>query len=108
MTRKREWIVSAVLVSTAVVTAATYSLLRADAQVTGGSGHQHAASASVGAGPVRLTAESARRIGVTYATAELGPMTTHIRTVGQVTFDQLPDNFDDFTLHSRLIRLEPG
>ena len=38
--------------------------------------------------PVMLTADDARRIGVTYATAELGPLPREVRTVGQVTFDE--------------------
>ncbi len=53
-------------------------------------GHVHGgASASGDIGkPVRLAAADARRIGVTYATAEVGPLAKQVRTVGQITFDE--------------------
>ena len=35
-----------------------------------------------------LSPEDERRIGVTYATAQLGPLAKEVRTVGQVTFDE--------------------
>ena len=38
--------------------------------------------------PVRLSAEAARRIGVTFAPVTLGPVTREIRTVAQVTYDE--------------------
>jgi Cu(I)/Ag(I) efflux system membrane fusion protein len=48
-----------------------------------------AATPAGGAGaPVMLTAKEAQRIGVTYATATVGPLTKEVRTVGQVTFDE--------------------
>lgn len=37
---------------------------------------------------VMLSPEDERRIGVTYATAQLGPLAKEVRTVGQVTFDE--------------------
>lgn len=52
-------------------------------------GHEHgAAAASNAAQPVMLTAEQARRIGVSYATVERGVLDQEVRTVGQVTFDE--------------------
>jgi Cu(I)/Ag(I) efflux system membrane fusion protein len=52
-------------------------------------GHNHAASAaSGGAQPVMLSDEQARRIGVTYAAATLGPLAREVRTVGQIAFDE--------------------
>jgi Cu(I)/Ag(I) efflux system membrane fusion protein len=54
-------------------------------------GHEHAAAAPTGeadGGPVRLNAEAARRIGVTYATATLKPLRRHVRTVGSITYDE--------------------
>ena len=54
-------------------------------------GHVHGASAAPGSGigkPVMLSSEDERRIGVTYATAEVGPLAKEVRTVGQVTFDE--------------------
>lgn len=56
---------------------------RADAP----SGETSAAGTSR-AQPVTLTPESARRIGVTYATASLQALAGSIRTVAQVTFDE--------------------
>ena len=54
------------------------------------SGHNHGAAAPVGnaAQPVVLTAEDARRIGVTYAVATVGSFGKEVRTVAQVTFDE--------------------
>ena len=55
-------------------------------------GHVHVTGATgggAGAGrPVMLSPEDERRIGVTYATAQLGPLAKEVRTVGQVTFDE--------------------
>jgi membrane fusion protein, copper/silver efflux system len=51
--------------------------------------HQHGAAAPGGeAKPVRLDPQSAERIGVTYATAEYGALSSVVRTVGQVTYDE--------------------
>lgn len=51
--------------------------------------HNHAAApAADSALSVMLTAEGARRIGVTYAPVVLGALTTEIRTAGQVTYDE--------------------
>ena len=52
----------------------------------------HAAMLAQGAAdsaqPVMLSSEAARRIGVTFTTATLGPLAREVRTVGQVTFDE--------------------
>ncbi|HSL71811.1 MAG TPA: efflux RND transporter periplasmic adaptor subunit, partial [Longimicrobiales bacterium] len=89
MTRKNEWIVSGAVVGVAVLGVSLYAALRPDAAPVTDAAHQHGAAAGAAtAGPVRLTAESARRIGVTYTQAEFGPMTTRIRTVGTVTYDE--------------------
>lgn len=52
--------------------------------------HNHGATAAGtgGATPVMLSAAEQRRIGVTFAVAELGPLDREVRTVGQVTFDE--------------------
>jgi multidrug efflux pump subunit AcrA (membrane-fusion protein) len=52
--------------------------------------HNHAAGSTASAvgKSVTLSAADARRIGVTYATAELGPLSKEVRTVGQITFDE--------------------
>lgn len=52
------------------------------AQHTGGGPSTDSAKA------VMLTADQARRIGVTYAVAEVTPLEREIRTVGQVTYDE--------------------
>ena len=53
-------------------------------------GHDHAAMARAAgdAGPVSLSADQARRIGVTFATVTASPLARQVRTVGQVTFDE--------------------
>jgi Cu(I)/Ag(I) efflux system membrane fusion protein len=89
MTRKRELLVSAMLVGAAALSVGAYALLGREAEQSAKAGHQHGAGAgSAAPGPVRLTAESAGRIGITYATAEFGPLNSRIRTVGQITYDE--------------------
>ena len=53
-------------------------------------GHNHGATAAgtSGAKPVMLSAADQRRIGVTFAVAQMGPLDREVRTVGQVTFDE--------------------
>ena len=53
-------------------------------------GHVHAAASGGGVAvrTVSLSSSEARRIGVTYATAEMGPLVKQVRTVGQVTLDE--------------------
>jgi Cu(I)/Ag(I) efflux system membrane fusion protein len=53
-------------------------------------GHAHGAAArpAAGGGPVRLDAESARRIGITYAAARVQAMGATVRAVGNVTYDE--------------------
>jgi membrane fusion protein, copper/silver efflux system len=52
------------------------------------SAHVHAAPGTTAGGPVTLDPEAARRIGVTFATAEAGPMVAEVTSVGQVTYDE--------------------
>ena len=49
--------------------------------------HTHTATATA-AGPVTLSDDAARRIGVTFTTAATGSIAREIRTVGQVTYDE--------------------
>ena len=52
-------------------------------------GHNHgAATESKSEQPVMLSADQARRIGVTYSTATVEPLAAEVRTVAQVTFDE--------------------
>lgn len=55
----------------------------AEAHVHGG-----AAGDAGAARTVSLTPEAARRIGVTYAVAAVGPLEKEVRTVGQITYDE--------------------
>ena len=51
--------------------------------------HDHgAAAAGDVTQPVMLTSDQARRIGVTYVAATLSPLSTEVRTVAQVTYDE--------------------
>ena len=51
--------------------------------------HNHGATAAGdGARPVMMSDADQRRIGVTFAVAERGPLAKEVRTVGQVTFDE--------------------
>jgi membrane fusion protein, copper/silver efflux system len=51
--------------------------------------HQHGAESTADIPqPVHLSAEAARRIGVTFAVVTLGPVTREVRTVAQVTYDE--------------------
>ncbi|HEX4936212.1 MAG TPA: efflux RND transporter periplasmic adaptor subunit [Gemmatimonadaceae bacterium] len=73
--------------------AGTYYATRGTQAPPAASGHDHAAMAGgAGAGatasPVSLTDDQARRIGVTYAVATMGPLAREVRTVGQITFDE--------------------
>lgn len=54
-------------------------------------GHDHAAMAGIAAGseaPISLTADQARRIGVTFAPVTAGALATEVRTLGQVVVDE--------------------
>jgi Cu(I)/Ag(I) efflux system membrane fusion protein len=50
--------------------------------------HIHAAAGATAATPVTLDTEGARRIGVTFAVVEAGPITAKLRSFGQVTYDE--------------------
>lgn len=73
-----------------VALAITYALTRnrnAEA-VAPAAAHANDPSAKSAERPVMLTADAARRIGVTYAPVVIGPMGREVRTVAQVTFDE--------------------
>jgi Cu(I)/Ag(I) efflux system membrane fusion protein len=88
VTTTKEVIVSAALIGAAALSVGLYSLRRSDPVDSAAAAHQHSTDPATAAGPVRLTAESAGRIGVVYAAAESGPMLSRIRTVGEVTWDE--------------------
>lgn len=91
MKNRKQIIVSAALVLTALVVVIAYALTSGETKQEKQAGHDHAAmqkGASDNMASVSLSAENARRIGVTYAVAEMGPMTSTVRTVAGVTYDE--------------------
>lgn len=64
----------------------------ADPAAPAAGGHDHAAmtagAGGEGSAPVVLSADQARRIGVTYAEALRGPLALEVRAVGQVVVDE--------------------
>lgn len=60
-----------------------------DSEASLASAHDHAAMVPSGeAGPVRLDADAARRIGVTFAVAMLDSLSPLLRATGQLTWDE--------------------
>jgi Cu(I)/Ag(I) efflux system membrane fusion protein len=92
MSTRKQIVLSLGLVALALIVVAGFVVTnRGDATQEGDAdGHNHAAMAagSDELQPVRLDEESARRIGVTYATATTRAFTRTISTVGNVTFDE--------------------
>jgi len=78
--------VSLAVVAAAVLAAVVMTRATPDASAT--ADHYHAAAKADSAVPVVLTAEDARRIGVTFAAATIGAMTTDVTSLGQVTYDE--------------------
>jgi membrane fusion protein, copper/silver efflux system len=87
---RKQVIVSVAMVALAAGSVAVYALTGGSAdEENSAAGHNHGSmAASDSAVPVRLDAEHARRIGITYAVAEAGPMSSVVRTVGAVTYDE--------------------
>jgi len=77
--------VSVAVVAGAVLTAVVFTR---STEATAAAGHTHAATATDSASPVALTAQGARRIGVTFAAATIGTMTTDVTSLGEVTYDE--------------------
>ena len=80
------------MVAVALAIVSSYALLGGadEPQVTTAGSEDHAAMAMGGgeARPVRLDAEGARRIGVTYASAQVRTTSREVSTVGNVTYDE--------------------
>jgi Cu(I)/Ag(I) efflux system membrane fusion protein len=87
---RKQIVVSIAIVALAGAAVGVYAITSGDqAAGNGAGGHNHgAAGGAAAAGPVRLTIEQAQRIGITYATAEAGPMISVVRTVGDVAYDE--------------------
>jgi len=89
---KKQILFSAALIVAAATVLAAYSAGTSKQASPGGmQGHNHAAMAGGGedqARPVHLPAATARRIGVTYATARRAPFRQVVRAAGNVTYDE--------------------
>jgi Cu(I)/Ag(I) efflux system membrane fusion protein len=72
----------------AVTLGVVYVATRASGQPVATVNHQAANASAQVSKSVALSASDARRIGVTYATASLGPLVKEVRIVGQVAFDE--------------------
>ncbi|HEX6069654.1 MAG TPA: efflux RND transporter periplasmic adaptor subunit [Longimicrobiaceae bacterium] len=92
MNTRRQLLVSAAIVGVALGTVGLYAAIASpEAAPDQPEGHDHAAMAAAGgeeARSLRLDADAARRIGVTYATATLKPLRREVRTIGSVTYDE--------------------
>lgn len=89
MTTRNQILVALGLVAGAAGSVVLYSAFASEGE-TAAAAHNHGAAPAggQGGGPVRLSADRARRIGITYATARVQPLVTEIRTVGNVTYDE--------------------
>src|SRR5690349_14905561 len=72
----------------AVTLGIVYVATRTSGQAATPVNHQAANASAQVSKSVALSASDARRIGVTYATASLGPLVKEVRIVGQVAFDE--------------------
>jgi Cu(I)/Ag(I) efflux system membrane fusion protein len=92
MSTRTQAIVSAAIVIAAAAVVAVYAMLGSGPAPSDGAmaGHDHAAMAGGGDAmrPVRIDPESARRIGITYATVEFGPLESTVRVLGLVAYDE--------------------
>jgi Cu(I)/Ag(I) efflux system membrane fusion protein len=93
MSKKRQILVSVILLVLAGAAVGLYSAWASPADQSGGmEGHNHAAMGGGGEGeqlnPVQLTESAARSIGVTYATVGRRAIDRVVRTVGTVEYDE--------------------
>jgi RND family efflux transporter MFP subunit len=99
MSARAQWLVSAAVLGGAVAVVAVYfAAARPGAEGPATEAHVHGAAASRGDGPhaVRLGDDAARRIGITYAAAEYGPLESTVRVVGTISHDE-----------TRLVKVSP-
>ncbi|NJD09309.1 MAG: efflux RND transporter periplasmic adaptor subunit, partial [Gemmatimonadetes bacterium] len=91
MNTRTQLLLSAGIVGAALITVGVFTRGGGAAATTAqAGGHVHGASAPAAesANPVRLSAEAARRIGVTYATVVRKPLRRSLELVGNVTYDE--------------------
>lgn len=81
-----------IAIASAVILAslgASYVLSRGESPPAAPAAHEHGVTQTTSrTAPVMLSQAEAQRIGVTYATASLAPLSRDIRSVGQVTYDE--------------------
>jgi Cu(I)/Ag(I) efflux system membrane fusion protein len=88
-TNRRNIHIAAALVIAAALAVFLFSRTRSEPAATADEHANHAvAPASQSAKPTMISAEDAQRIGVTFATVTLAPLSREIRTVAQVTYDE--------------------
>ena len=85
---RRVFRIAASLMVVMIAILAAFVLTRGESDATTTAAHQHVTPGADSAMPVSLDAQGARRIGVTFATATTGPMTTEVRSLGEVTYDE--------------------
>src|SRR5690606_29443766 len=91
MSTRAQWLFSAAVIGAALAVVGVYFAAGRPADETPTTqAHVHGAAAGGDDGPgeVRLTDAAARRIGITYATAEHGPLESTVRVVGTVSYDE--------------------
>lgn len=91
MNTRKQILLAAAIIGVAGTSVGLYSAFGASSSSAGTmAGQDHAAmdGAAAGPTPVHLTGEAARRIGVTYATAERRALVQEVRATGNVTYDE--------------------
>lgn len=88
--QRRNLLIGGGLIAVAIAVVTFFELSGRETRSSTASGHVHgAAPAPTGASnPLMISADAAKRIGVTFAPVTLGPLTREIRTVAQVTYDE--------------------
>ncbi|HZI99508.1 MAG TPA: efflux RND transporter periplasmic adaptor subunit [Gemmatimonadaceae bacterium] len=89
ISERRSLITGAALVAIALIIVAVFALRGPGKNPAASAEHVHtAAPAAAASSPLTISADAAKRIGVTFAPVTLGSMTREIRTVAQVTYDE--------------------
>ncbi len=90
MNKRKQIVLSVTLILAAALVVGLYGRMTGQQETAGGmEGHVHGAAAGGSdRAPVHLNAEEARRIGVTYAAAELKHLERAVRTVAVVGYDE--------------------
>lgn len=108
MSTRRQIALSLALVGSAAATVGLYALFgEGSSGPQPAEGHVHGAAAPAGdeLRPVHLDPERERRIGVTYATAELKLLERTVRTVASVTYDETRVSYVSPRIHGWVERI---